>query len=36
MLVLTLVFLVVLVLPVIDPDLPPRARSALEAFDLGI
>ncbi len=36
MLILTLVFLAVLVLPVIYPDLPSWARSALEATDLGI
>jgi voltage-gated potassium channel len=36
MLVLTLVFLAVLVLPVIYPDLPPGARSTLDAIDLGI
>jgi voltage-gated potassium channel len=36
MLVLTLVFLAVLVLPVIYPDLPTGARSALDAIDLGI
>jgi len=36
MLVLTLIFLAVLVLPVIYPDLPAGARSALDAIDLGI
>jgi len=36
MLVLTLVFLVVLVLPVLVPDLPPGARETLDAIDLGI
>lgn len=36
MLVLTLVFLLVLVLPVSYPRLPPGARAALEAIDLGI
>jgi voltage-gated potassium channel len=36
MLVLTAGFLVVLVLPVIVPDLPPEARAALDAIDLGI
>lgn len=36
MLVLTGVFLVVMVLPVLYPDLPPQARAALAATDLGI
>jgi len=36
MLVLTLIFLAVLVLPVIYPDLPAGTRSALDAIDLGI
>jgi len=36
MLVLTVVFLAVLVLPVIYLDLPAGLRSALEAIDLGI
>jgi voltage-gated potassium channel len=36
MLVLTLVFLVVLVLPVLFPGLPPEARTVLDAVDLGI
>lgn len=36
MLVLTLVFLVVMILPAVYPDLSPGARSALEAIDLGI
>lgn len=36
MLVLTVVFLVVLVLPAAYPDLPPGARSALAAIDLAI
>jgi len=36
MLVLTVVFLAVLVLPVIYPDVPAGSRSALEAIDLGI
>jgi len=36
MLVLTLVFLVVMVLPVIYPDLPHGARVVLAAIDLGI
>jgi voltage-gated potassium channel len=36
MLVLTLVFLVVLVLPVLFPSLPPGARETLDAVDLGI
>ena len=36
MLVLTLIFLAVLVIPVADPGLPPGARSALDAIDLGI
>ncbi len=36
MLVLTLLFLVVMVLPVIYPGLSPGARSALAAIDLGI
>jgi voltage-gated potassium channel len=36
MLVLTVIFLVDLVLPVVCPDLPPGARSALAAIDLGI
>jgi voltage-gated potassium channel len=36
MLVLTLIFLVVMVLPVAYPDLSPGARKALAAIDLGI
>jgi voltage-gated potassium channel len=36
MLVLTLAFLVVLVLPVALPDLPPDAQRALDAADMGI
>ena len=36
MLVLTLVFLVVMVLPVVYPGLPPGARATLAAIDLGI
>jgi voltage-gated potassium channel len=36
MLVLTLVFLVVLVLPVVYPELPPGARATLAGIDLGI
>ena len=36
MLVLTLIFLAVLVLPVLYPDLPPGTRSALDAIDVGI
>jgi voltage-gated potassium channel len=36
MLVLTVVFLVVMVLPVLYPDLPPPARETLAAIDLGI
>jgi voltage-gated potassium channel len=36
MLVLTVVFLVVMVLPVLYPDLPPQARATLAAIDLGI
>lgn len=36
MLVLTLVFLVVLILPVLAPNLPPGAREALDATVLGI
>jgi voltage-gated potassium channel len=36
MLVLTVVFLVVMVLPVLYPDLPPQARVTLAAIDLGI
>ena len=36
MLVLTVVFLAVLVLPVLYPDLPPGARAALGAIDLVI
>ncbi len=36
MLMLTVVFSAVLVLPVIYPDLPTGSRSALEAIDLGI
>ncbi len=35
MLVLTLAFLAVLILPVLVPDLPPGAREALDAIDLG-
>ena len=35
-LVLTVVFLVVMVLPVLYPDLPPQARATLAAIDLGI
>jgi voltage-gated potassium channel len=35
-LVLTLAFLVVLVLPVVFPRLPPGARGTLDAADLGI
>jgi voltage-gated potassium channel len=36
MLVLTVVFLVVMVLPVVYPDLSPGARATLAAIDLGI
>lgn len=36
MLVLTLVFLVVMILPVVYPDLPHGARMALAAIDMGI
>ena len=36
MLVLTAVFIVVLVLPVINPHLSPGTRTALDAVDLGI
>jgi voltage-gated potassium channel len=36
MLVLTMVFLVVLILPAAYPDLPPGARTALAAIDIGI
>jgi voltage-gated potassium channel len=36
MLALTVMFLAVLVLPVVYPDLPPGARSALAVIDLGI
>lgn len=36
MLVLTLIFLAVLVIPVVYPGLPPGVRSALDAIDLGI
>ena len=36
MLVLTVVFLVVMILPAAYPDLPPGARTALVAIDLGI
>jgi len=36
MLVLTVVFLVVMVLPVLYPDLSPGARASLAAIDLGI
>jgi voltage-gated potassium channel len=36
MLVLTLAFLVILVLPVVVPGLPPGARQALDAADTGI
>jgi voltage-gated potassium channel len=36
MLVLTLAFLVVMVLPVVVPGLPPEARQALNAADMGI
>jgi voltage-gated potassium channel len=36
MLVLTLVFLVVLVVPVLNPHLSPGARAALAAINLGI
>lgn len=35
MLVLTLVFLVVMILPVVYPHLPPGARAALAAIDLA-
>ena len=36
MLVLTVAFLIVMVLPVLFPDLPPGARAALAATDMGI
>jgi voltage-gated potassium channel len=36
MLVLTLAFIVVMVLPVLYPDLPPRALATLAAIDIGI
>lgn len=36
MLALTLVFLIVLMLPVVYPDLPTGARTVLAAIDLGI
>jgi voltage-gated potassium channel len=36
MLVLTLAFLVILVLPVLVPGLPPGAREALDVADMGI
>ena len=36
MLALTLAFLVVMVLPVLYPDLPPGARATLAAIDMGI
>lgn len=36
MLVLTLIFIVALVLPVLNPHLSPQVRAALAAIDLGI
>jgi hypothetical protein len=36
MLVLTLIFLMVMILPVIYPGLPHEARAAMAAIDLGI
>lgn len=36
MLVLTLIFLIVLVLPILNPHMSPATRAALDAIDLGI